>query len=424
LDGVSDKIATAVGEDVKERAVKEGEALFGKTLTDSLMDTMGKLHLGSRVGAALLLERIFPLLAVLERIVPDFVHEGRHFAANILLGLKYHEQVLGEQLGSVQSFLRDLKKLPLQLKGEQQLPNDVSLLRVLVKSCYSILDWDGVALFGLLLPDVNKKVKLCSFLQLPRDVRNVPPSEFYRDLTKTHSGLFAINIDRGGCLRIFYGGTLLLYKQKGTWKLGSDVKALSEMLATKLQRIAQKKIENTDFLNSFVDLLLRISEEPGLGALFVIATDQSQVDRLSYIAEPPKEIWKDLNPFGAKPGISERDLEVLYRLSIMDGATVIRLGNHESLETQWREAKIFPRRLITERFDLDKFWEQQINKTNWERWTDILSYGSKHSAAFALAMQTADLPNNRPLIITVSSDGPISFMIGNENPPVVRWPGD
>jgi len=185
--------------------------------------------------------------------------------------------------------------------------------------------------------------------------------------------------------------------------------------------------EDLSFLKPFSRLLLRISEEPGVGALFVIDAGGAALERLCRISPPPQTIWETLEPFNREQSggdeQAEKQLEILYRLATMDGATLIRLAGdaNAAVEQRWMRAKIFPRLLVTERFDLQKFWTT-LENGKWAQWTEILSYGAKRNSAFALAMNTRD-DASRLLVITVSADGPISFMIGGEDP-VSKWPGD
>ncbi len=425
LDGASSRIMKAGGSGLEDNVSHKGFALLGKDVTPKLIEKLSKLHLGYEAAAELLLERVFPLLSEIDRNAPGFVHEGHRFAANILLGHEYHEQVLGESLGSVKLFLRDLKdRVP---RGCRDNPTfmartDPMLFKVLVKSCYSLFDWDGVVLFGILSPDGNKGIEFSSFLRLPDSPHNVPPTELYRSLTHRHSGLFAVSVDRGGIIRVYYAGNFLLYKEKGVWKLGSELDALNEELEIGLEKIGHKRKSSTHFLKSFGKLLLRISEEPGKGAMFVIANNKADVIRLSSIAPPPEEIWQNLRPFDIEPRATEEEMETLYRLAIMDGATVVVLGNGENLDEKWRKARIHPRRLVTEEFNLKEFWKV-LEKGEWGDWTNILSYGAKHNAGFALAMRTATSPSKSLLVITVSADGPVTFMVGGKDP-IAKWPKD
>jgi hypothetical protein len=427
LNGASSRILMAGGANIEAKVRQQGFALLGEDVTAKLIDKLSRLHLGGKAAALLLLERLFPLLSEIDRNAPGFVHEGHRFAASILLGHKYHEQVLGESLGSVKVFLQELKvRVPLGCIDNPTFMarTDPMLFKTLVKSCYSLFDWDGVVLFGILSPDGNKGMEFSSFLRLSDLPHNIPPTELYRSLTLRHSGLFAVSVDRAGIIRVYYAGTFLLYKEKGVWKLGSELDALNEELASGLRKIGNelRLPLSTDFLRSFVKLLLRISEEPGKGAMFVIANKQAHVKRLSSIAPPPKEIWQNLRPFDRNLRATEEEMETLYRLAIMDGATVVVLGEGTTLDEKWCKARIHPRRLVTEAFDLDKFWKV-LEQGKWGDWTNILSYGAKHNAGFALAMRSANPKLKSLLVITVSADGPVTFMVGGEDP-ITKWPKD
>ncbi len=399
--------------------------VLGKEVSDQLFNRLSELHLGGQDASALLLERICPLLDALERIAPSCVHEGRRFAVNILVGLPYHEQILGMELGDVELHLEKLReKIPKKCIDipKQRIKHDYSLLQPLVNSCYSLFDWDGVILFGRFSSRPREAVNFARFRRLSPIIRGFSPSELYRQLTLENVGLFALCIDRAGTIRVYYGGSFLLYKQQGPWRLGAAVEKLREMLKHNLELIGLSIPKDLDFFDSFVNLLLRISGEPNVGAFFIIARDANHIMQLSEISPPPESIWKDITPFSGKSGVRD-ELELLYRLSIMDGATAIVLGSGMDFKEKWQNAHIQPRKLVTEKFDLNGYWNNYLKNGKWYEWTDILSYGAKHSSAFALAMESATLHDQKLLVITVSGDGPISFMVGGTDP-VQKWPNE
>ena len=426
LDHAADRIFRQGGATLVDDVEKRANELLGRDVAKGLIDKLSDLHLGGKNAVSRLLMRILPFWGEIERAAPGFVHEGHRFAASILIGQEYHEQVLGAPIGPLQPFLQDLKcKVPNGCKGIEAVANrtDAMLFKALVKSCYSLFDWDGVMLFCRLSLEEKKGVEFSSFLRLPESYRSLSMTELCRFLTLRHNGLFAVSVDRGGTIRIYYGGTFLLYKDKSGWKLGSAIETIEHKIRKGLKAIRVSVPDRGDVLKSFANLLLRISEEPGVGALFVVARDEKRAERLSFIAEPPKEIWDKLHPFDAvRPNVDE-EMEILYRLAIMDGATLIILGNRGDFEEKWAHAIIKPRRLVTEKFDMDHFWKKKLERGRWGNWVDILSYGTKHNAGLALAIRSS-LDRKPLLVIAVSSDGPISFMCGENDPPIEKWPED
>jgi len=401
---------------------------MGGSLLSILLQNMSELHLGRMHGALLLLQRLLPLLGTLDAAVPDLVHEGRRFGVSILLGLPYHEQVLGEELGDVKEHLDLLlKSHPVKvarLTRDKKASDHVALLTVLAKSCYSLLDWEGVVLFGRWDPNALTGIRFTSLRRLPSVARGLPPSLLYRDLTLRNRELLAVAVDRAGAIRVYLAGTFLLYRDKRGWQLGSTVEGLKKLLVDKLTQMGVAVAGSTVCLDSFISLLLRISEEPGAGAMFVIPRKPAYISRLSTIAPPPEPIWKNLRPFALDPSGAEYEErhELLYRLAVMDGATAVipDFDNPRSFEGQWRSVSISPRLLVNEKFKLARF-QEVLKLGSWAQWPDILTYGAKHSSAFALAMES-HLRQRPILVVTVSADGPISFMLGGEDP-VTRWPG-
>ena len=422
LDSASNDITTHRGDDVEKDVKSWGTALLGKEIFEQLRSKMSSLHLGGPVGANLVLQRVLPILHKLNELSPSFIHEGRQFTVNILIGLQYHEQVVGEHLGYVEDFLRDLeRKVPDKSRKElgRCLWGTLELLGPLINCCYSLLDWERVVLFARFAPDKEKMVRFVSLHRLYENTKASTPSEIYQRITGQYAGLFAITIDRAKTIRVYYGGAFLLSKQKGEWKIGSVEDDLSKLIVKTICKIGIKVNSMSSSsakpcLREFTRLLLRISEEPGVGAAFVIVKGKTYTRELSKIMSPPKGLWEKIRPFSE--GCSEQDKqekEIFYRLSTMDGATAIILGHGKTFEQRWKSSSVFPRLLMTGKFDIDSFWDEHWKKGGWADWFKFLSSGSRHNSGLALAMQAKI--NNWPLaVILVSADGPITFLVGGE----------
>lgn len=418
LDKASDKILRTSGVR-KNGFVEEAEFVVGKEIAAKLVKRTAELHLGGEIGAIILLQRLRRVLAEIDRIAPTLVHEGQRFSISLLIGLSYHGQVLGEPLGAVNEFLDNLSVFR---PGTNEAITHLDCLKALVSSCYSLLDWDGVVLFGTFGIEKDEDVTFSSLLRLGEAERHASGIALFRSLTLKNRELAAISVDRDGTIRLFFAGTLLLYKQKGAWRLGSAVEVLRQTLVESLRvtGVLPGLTNPADALDSFVDLLLRISEEPGHGAMFVICSEGVADKYFSFIAEPPLPIWENLRPFSSDK-LESGDGQVLYRLAIMDGATLIDLDPKKDFPARWKEGAIKPRRLVGAKFDLETFKKTWKNGT-WNNWRDVYSFGAKHSSALALAMAARSHKPPLPLlVITVSADGPISFVKGGPDP-IVRWP--
>jgi hypothetical protein len=104
----------------------------------------------------------------------------------------------------------------------------------------------------------------------------------------------------------------------------------------------------------------------------------------------------------------------------MDGATAVFIpstpngeSNSQTVKAlKFSEAKLFPRRIIAEKFDLRTFSKDDP----WPDWVDSLSYGARRLSALALSIQSRSNGRGECLCIVVSSDGPIYFMPGDNHP--------
>lgn len=436
LDHAGDKLLQAAHKPEHRVDNLGAELSIPQQIIDQARQRIEELQPGGKGAACLFLERILPVIAEMTRIAPGFIHEGKRFMVNVVIGRNYHEQVLGERLGGVMDFISSLcGKVPKECKQDGTVVGkiDIDFLQPLIKSSFSLFDWEGVLLFGHFNVPVTDPVRFTSLLRLPPHLRIYSPSEMLCQISEMHTGLFAINADRSGNLRIFFGGKLILFWDKRKWYSGAVRDRLEDLLCSQLTKIGIQNNElqrDKHVLAGFVETLLRISDEPHAGALFVIARNEQDVGQLSTISEPPKELWEGLKPFDVDEltGTSnDQRAEIFYRLAIMDGATAIILADAPRFADQWKQAGVRPRKLVTEQFDLNDLFERVFKNGKWADWTDCLSYGSKRASALALAMQDylqfkkEKWPHQRLVVIAVSADGPIHFMVGGTDP-VVTWP--
>ena len=425
---VLDKAAAAIdgnaGKSVTNAKEKLGYLVTNQSnFAKEVVDSMSNLHPGGAKAAGLFLIRLVPVLKELQRLAPRFVHEGQRFGVTVLVGLPYHRQVIGQSLAKVDQFVQELREMVPSECDDDDLNSrpDFEFLEPLILSSYSLLDWHGVVLFADYLVDPGHAVRLSEIIQLPPHLRALATTQMLMQTTKSYRGLFAINVDHAGVIKTFFGGRPLLVHDRQLW---SSASAKDEVLKLFVKKLGETGIiipENRQrVLDSFVEVLLRISDEPGHGALFVISKSQRVINRLSEISVPPSDLWKHILPFDCDGASFGKDKDMLYRLAIMDGATAVLLEKSESAtdySESWRKAKIFPRKLITEQFNKKKFYDGHWIRGSWAKWTECLHYGAKRSSALALAMRFPE----EVLVIAISSDGPVYFMIGGTDP-VERWP--
>ncbi len=425
---VLDKAAVAINENAGKSVTNAKEKLSHLLTNQSdfaneVVSSMSNLHPGGAKAAGLFLIRLVPVLMELQRLAPRFVHEGQRFGITVLLGLPYHRQVIGQSLAKVDLFVQELREMVPSECADDDLNSrpDFEFLEPLILSSYSLLDWHGVVLFADYLVDPGHAVRLSEIIQLPPHLRSLATTQMLMQTTKSYRGLFAINVDHAGVIKTFFGGRPLLVHDRQLW---SSASAKDEVLKLFVKKLGETGIiipeDKQRVLDSFVEVLLRISDEPGHGALFVISKNQEVISRLSEISVPPSDLWEHILPFDSDGANFGKDKDMLYRLAIMDGATAVFLGNSDSTtdySSSWRKAKILPRKLITEEFNRKKFYDGHWIRGKWAKWTECLHYGAKRSSALALAMRFPD----DVLVIAISSDGPVYFMIGGTDP-VERWP--
>lgn len=405
--------ANAVAKD----SFDEKSEFLGSNYTAHLRDMVKKGLDGNDPDATQILIRILPLLKKLPPMIPKFVHEGHRFRVNIVIGLPYHEQVLGYPLAK---FTPEYKVEKLQADLSEE--DEIKLLKPIIDLCYSLLDSGDTVLFGQLSDKPSGTVRWNSLLKLHADAKGNNAgmekslTARYEALTRGHGNLFALCVDESEKLRVFSGGKILLEFSRGQWRTGASTGKLTEKLTERISSVLglslPKKIGNE--FAAFADLVQRISETPGAGALFVLTTAEEDVQRnLLEISAPPKNIYE--KPLGE---LLKDGSDTVFRLATMDGATVICLpkgnnGTSKHPQLRFSRASMKPRRMISEKFDLKAF----SKKWPWSNWPDCLSYGSRRASALALAMcRMFDKERGPFLCIVISADGPVYFMPGLRYP--------
>ena len=392
-----------------EKFKKRTDFLKGKPLDHLRKSLVDELHLNP-LDFEYLFVSVAPVLETVSKMVPHFVHEGHRFGVSIFLGLPYHEQVLGAKIAG-------LGQLKDKLAGKDR-PIDLNLTRPIVESCYSLLDSSDVVLFGTINSDDNNPVTWTSLLKLDGNpLGNEGKAGWsnalrYETLTRGHNNLVAISVEQNGKMRVFSGGKALLQFRGDKWEEGSGTLELKRTLASVLQMRLElpEPLGNTE-LDDFASLIQRISEMPGAGALFVITqSTEEDVNRyLPEISAPPQELYG-----GTLSDLLNDPLDTVFRLATMDGATVICIPPHNLTENKGFDlstAKIYPRRIIAERFHLQDI----IEHTTWPDWREALSYGARRTSAVALALQSGTAGRSKYLCVAVSSDGPVYLMPGDDS---------
>jgi hypothetical protein len=364
---------------------------------------------GNESDAHRILKRVLPVFNNLAQLVPSFVHEGHRFGVNLFLGLPYHEQILGTSLARL-----DTLKARLDFKPDDE--DELAITRPIIESCYSLLDSSDIVLFGRLSESDSKTVKWSSLLRLKAGAIRADSSTTlsqaarYEALTNGHSNLFAISAEQSGKLRIISGGNVLLQFRSGEWRKGTGTEILKRKLAAVISKSLgrpQPRLDNKELVE-FASLVQRISETPGAGAIFIVASGQKELENLMEISAPPEDLYsKTLGDLLKDP------FDTVFRLATMDGATVISVptnSNAANGELDFSNARLYPRRLIAEKFNLGAFKD----KWDWPRWRECLSYGARRVSALALSMQNQADPPRPCSCIVISSDGPIYLMPGEK----------
>ena len=394
-----------------ESALRDKSEFLGEH-TQRLRDLLVTGLDDNKADADQVFVRILPVIKMMAQLVPRFIHEGHRFGVSIFVGLPYHEQILGDSLADLSHFKSEKLKCP---PSEQ---DEVELMKPIINSCYSLLDSPDIILFGRLSEVTCGTVKWTSILRLQAtavdresDITSTNAAR-YETLTKGHGNLFAICADETGKLRVFNNGNVLLEFNNGKWRKGSSTEELNNRLATRIKHLWEAVDESSEFA-AFAGLIQRISETPNAGAVLIVTTDRKELNQhLSEISAPPEQLYA--KSFGEL--LRDRS-DLIFRLSTMDGATVILAptenGENGKGSMRFSKAEVYPRRVISEKFDLDQFRD----KCTWPTWRDCLSFGARRAFALALSMQQKINSARAPLLcIVVSSDGPIYVMPGEHYP--------
>jgi hypothetical protein len=396
----------------KDRALDEEVAFLDSKSAAHVRSAVKAALGGSAADTAQVLIRVMPVVRKLAELVPTFVHEGHRFGLTVLVGLPYHEQVLGQPLAPLANAKRELG-------AEPRTKDEVDLLKPLIQSCYSVLDGSDIALFGQLNAHTAGTVRWTSLLRLAQPARTsagTPASSEaarFEALTSGFGNLFALTVSVTGKLRVFNDGHVLLEYSRGQWSPGASTEELTNKLNQRISRflrgagVGPPASGAGDEIRMLASLLQRVSEAPGVGALLVLTTDEKEItENILEIAAPPRELYA-----GSLGDLLSDPNDIAYRLVTMDGATVMVMDKKKRACSLFN-AKVHPRRIVSERFELTKFKQHWT----WPEWRDCLSYGSKRSAALALAMQRQINAQSPCLCIVVSADGPIYFMPGSHLP--------
>jgi hypothetical protein len=378
-------------------------------LVETLKVNVSEARNGSRADANILLRRVMDVILEISKLIPSFVHENHRYKVDILLGVPYHEQILGKRIA-------DLSKETARFGDICHPDNEVNVLKQLIEASYSFLDAQDVAIFGQFSSQNEGTIRWTSLLKLDSKGNNIPSVHKYEEITRGHGNLFAISIGKDSKLKLFCGGKPLLEYWQDRWLEGAG----TNTLATKLQeqmshlKIFGNEVIGLDELHGFVKVIQSIAETPGTGAIFAITTSSNEIDRLDSVITPPEDIWS---------GRRLQDLlqdknDVLFRLATMDGATAILIGKGNTAKDKWENATIYPRRLICEHFQLEAF------KKKWADldWLPLVSYGARRASALALALnswlgrnESVEEKIRTPyLCVVISADGPIYIMCGSD----------
>lgn len=382
---------------------------------DALVRELTESRQLSKAEATLLLLRALNAVTRIATLVPTLVHEGTRFGVDILLGMHYHEQVLGAKLASP-AFSFGLEDIDDADSGMASFLT----LKSIINSSYSFLDDPGIVIFGTLDSSNDQNILWSSILKVREQENYVRSVKGYETLTSTHRGLFAISIGKDLKLRLFGGGKLLLEYWSNKWHLGAGTKLLNDKLTGLVARLGNTEPSGlNNSMSGFSNLVQSISEIPGAGALFVITPSKKIVKSLYHISEPPDELWKTKTLDSL---LTETD-QTLLKLATMDGATVIDLSKSRTTDfiQRWKSASVLPRRLIAERFDLTLFQDKANDDDLLIPWSETLSYGSKRASALALVMQ-ARVRKEKCVCVVISADGPIYLMSSVGDECLVRLP--
>jgi hypothetical protein len=418
---------TRAASTAEKKLRNEHEARFSGPILESCIKTITDARNGSHADAVQLLRRVLPTAVEMARLAPSFLHEGRRYGIDVILGLPYHEQIIGRKLAIIDN------KYKLERFGESgQLwhqRREEEILEPIISSSYSLLAPKDIVLFGRICPGEGNTVQWSSMLKLHSQYSATTTVRRYEALTDGHGNLFAISVGEDSKVRFFGGGKLLAEYWRTGWWLGAGTESLEHKIRRQLATIGVFPFAHRT-LKRFATLIQRISETPGAGTLVVITPDRGEIERLKAISAPPEGFWADKS----LPQLLEDSDDTLFHLATMDGAIAIsapddhRTGEdhteHErdrstlnvAADDAWKTSRIFPRRLVSDKFDLDAF------RKEWT-WNDLecLSYGSRRASALALAMQSHlahkhDQSRKACLCIVVSADGPIYLMRGGKAP--------
>jgi hypothetical protein len=327
---------------------------------------------------------IAKILAVTEDL-SRCLHEGKPRAFTFLLGspqwLISDILIEHELVGSIR---------PFRLTSRSEQPAIYESTLALLEGNSSFLQSEDLALF---VAWPGEPLEVTHIVRLPRLAAS--RRKLLCQFTAERSGLLAVVTHGNGRGEAIHEGRVRGILRGGrSWKVEPpnyedfEIQVLQRLLAV----VAKGK---EDAIRNVLQPAIRdLSEDPGVGALFVIAKSDA-IQRLLKASSKLTDVLDSVD--GQR--LHEMSPEILYQLARDDGAVLICA---DTLRVWGR------RHVLTSALpDLEKSWETP-GELEWEHWYKTKKWGTRRRTGLAVSHELQE----KGIVIVISADGPVDVLLG------------
>jgi len=365
--GVFDQLNTAVRNHLRAR-LEEGpredrqhpEVL--RIIKDASGDRLGEGEVSEVLTAARDLSRA--------------LYEGKPRAFSFILG---SPEWLISDLSVVHDLMGSGVRYQVQVTGDEPYCYDRTL--ALLRGNSAFFQDDSLALF---LPYPGRPLEVTHVVRLPREGsgRRQLLSAFSQDKL----AVVAVATYGSGLGELIHLGEVkAVLSAEGQWVPASGYHSLIDELTNRIAALEGAKVA-AGIVERLKPCLQRLSEEPGVGGLFVIAREV-MARRLLQASISLTEVLETIDG----RSLPELDARAVYDLARDDGATVVAVPS----------MRVWGRRLLAAGL---RNLEEPANGSRFE--IQILEWGTRRRTALQVSRRLAA----EGLVVVVSSDGPITLL--------------
>jgi hypothetical protein len=371
--GMFGQLTSAVEAHLRARKTRNQQAASGNyAVIDLIRENSGDLLSGVDVHAVLLATRD----------LSKALHEGRPRAFSFVLGSP-------EWLISDLAVVHDLMggSFPYRITRDSDNPHFYERTLALLRGNSAFFQDDNLALF---LPYPGLPLEITHVVRVPgvgAGRRQVLSSFSYGK-----KAMVTVATYGSGTGEVIHDGEVkAVLSSDGQWTPATSYQALLDELTGKVSQLSDDRTADT-VVGQLEPCLRRISEEPGIGGLFVIARERAAI-RLKRNSISLTEVLETIEG----RSLPELDTGSVYDLARDDGATIVELPS----------MRVWGRRLLAAGPTVGR-GEKAVFEADSEEQIRTLEWGTRRRTALRVSQNLG----NEGLAIVISADGPITILQG------------